>query len=155
MQTIHLAACFHSKVDPFAFLLKMVNSFSKYKVIFSFVSDRPSAPKNLSMTSTSDDRVSLQWEHSKSDEKHNAECANWSKVGTVTSDSTAYKTDRLSQGSSYVVRVSAENSLGMSKLVELAKPITIKLPYCEWLGACLIVFVVSSLFGGFINALYG
>ena len=78
--------------------------------------DRPSAPRNLTVTSASGEHVSLQWEHSESDggapitgyviEKRDADRSNWSRVGTATSDRTSYRAGKLFEGTSYVFRVS-------------------------------------------------
>ena len=103
--------------------------------------DRPSSPKNLVVTSASADHVSLQWEPAESDggspitgyviEKRDADRNNWIKVSTATSDRTTYKVGKLFEGASYVFRVSAENSVGVSEPVELVESVTAKLPYCE------------------------
>jgi titin len=116
------------------------------------VSERPSCPGNVRVTSVSCEHVSVSWEHPEWDggaaltgyviERREADRSNWIKIATATPDRTTYKCGKLFEGATYVFRVSAENAVGVSESVEIAEPVTAKLPYCELFSPILCSFPV-------------
>ena len=60
----------------------------------------------------------------------------WTWAGSVASDKTSFKVNNLVTGSDYLVRVYAENRVGLSDACELEKPATAKLPYGARLQSC-------------------
>ena len=101
--------------------------------------DRPSAPSNLKIDELDRDSVSLSWDASTSDggspitayviEKRDASRTMWTGTGSVTPDKTTFLATRLFEGSEYFFRVAAENAVGTSDFVEIAKPVIPALPF--------------------------
>ena len=102
-------------------------------------SDKPTPPRNLSVTALTADSADVQWETPDSDggspvthyvvEKRDVERKAWQEVVKVT-ELTGHITD-LRDGGQYLFRVSAANEYGVSDPAELAEPITAKNPFSE------------------------
>ena len=69
-------------------------------------------------------------------------------VGTTADTATEFRVIRLVAGNEYVLRVSAENEVGVGEPAELSHGITAKSPYCEFndflphIYICIVVVVV-------------
>jgi len=69
-------------------------------------------------------------------------------VGTTADTATEFRVIRLVAGNEYVLRVSAENEVGVGEPAELSHGITAKSPYCEFndflphIYICIVVLVV-------------
>jgi len=69
-------------------------------------------------------------------------------VGTTADTATEFRVIRLVAGNEYVLRVSAENEVGVGEPAELSHGITAKSPYCEfndflpYIYICIVVVVV-------------
>lgn len=101
--------------------------------------DKPSAPINLHVSSSSETSVALQWNRPHDDggspinhyviEKRDALRMTWQPVGTATD--THFSVSRLAEGVSYIFRVIAENRVGRGKPAELSKSVAAKSPYSK------------------------
>ena len=104
-------------------------------------SDKPSPPSNLEVTEVGRDFISVTWEEPESDggapithyviEKRDASQLTWLTAGSVTPDTRKCTVGKLNEGKDYVIRVCAENEVGISVPVELSKPVRAKLPFGE------------------------
>jgi len=109
------------------------------------LSDKPSAPRNLSVVECSKDYVDLSWRTPETDggsavvqyiiEKRDitraagAGGAMWMVCGTVTASELTMRVGKLLQGNSYIFRVAAENRVGPGPPTELPEPVIARLPY--------------------------
>jgi len=103
------------------------------------VSDKPSPPRNLTVTAITAESADLEWEAPDDDggspvthyvvEKKDVERKTWQEVGKPT-DWTTHVAD-LRDRSHYLFRVSAANEYGVSDPVELTEPITAKNPFSK------------------------
>jgi len=103
------------------------------------LSDKPSPPRNLAVTSITAEAADLQWEVPENDggsaithyvvEKRDVEKKTWQEVGKPT-ELTTHVTD-LHDQHQYVFRVSAANEYGVSDPAELAEPVTAKNPFSK------------------------
>ena len=109
--------------------------------MFAVVVDKPSAPRNLRVTESSGDSVSLAWDKSASDggapvdayivERRDASRNNWVSVARTAADTTKATATKLWEGCDYFFRVAAENAVGQSDYVELSKAISAKPPFSK------------------------
>ena len=110
---------------------------------------RPSQPRGLTVTEVTDSSVSLRWSRPETDggkpitryvvERRDAAKSTYMPVGTTPPDSGhEFRVIRLVAGSEYVLRVSAENEVGVGDPAELSHGITAKSPYCESINRCLL-----------------
>ena len=67
--------------------------------------------------------------------------ASWVVAGTVEASVLSYKVTKLFQGNAYLLRVAAENRVGMSLPIELDHPVIAKLPF----GECSLNLITLSL----------
>ncbi|CAH1802732.1 unnamed protein product [Owenia fusiformis] len=134
--TITLKNC--DKKDSAVFKITVENSAGSDTAEFDVkIRDRPSPPSDLKVTEATQDSVSLSWNSPESDggapitgfvvEKRDSSRTTWTSVKTVESTSVTVK--RLNEGTSYVFRVFAENTVGSSEPAELEKPVIAKLPF--------------------------
>ena len=110
--------------------------------IVSVHADKPSAPRNLRVTDSSGESVSLSWDKSASDggapidayvvERRDASRNNWVSVARTTAETTRATATKLWEGCDYLFRVAAENAVGQSDYVELGKAIAAKPPYSQY-----------------------
>ena len=101
--------------------------------------DKPGPPRDLNVTGTTENSVSLSWKPPKDDggrkvtgyiiEKREALRMAWQKVGVT--DDTSYKVPNLSEGVNYVFRVAAENEIGVGEPVEMANATAAKSPHSK------------------------
>jgi len=106
-----------------------------------FVSDKPSAPKNLRVTGVNKDSVSLAWDEPDQDggapvkryvvEKADVKRGVFSEAGDTQPDKRQLKVSKLLEGNDYMFRVAAENEIGQGKPASLAEPVTARLPFGE------------------------
>ena len=112
--------------------------------MLSSISDVPGVPKNLDVVTVDKDSVTLSWEPPTTDggspltgyviEKRDSARpgATWMGAGIANPDKTEFTVTRLFEGAEYVFRVGAENVVGTSDYVDLGRPVTAKLPFCEF-----------------------
>ena len=103
------------------------------------VTDKPTPPRNLSVTAITAETADLQWEVPEFDggspithyvvEKKDVEKKTWQEVGKPTELTT--QVADLQDQKQYVFRVSAANQYGVSDPVELTEPVTAKNPFSE------------------------
>ena len=103
--------------------------------------DKPSAPRNLRVTESSGDSVSLSWDKSSSEggspivayvvERRDASRNNWVSVAKTPAETTKATATKLWEGCDYFFRVAAENAVGQSDYIELSKAISAKPPFCK------------------------
>lgn len=118
----------------------------------SFSSEPPSPPEDLEVTEVHRDSVIITWKHSKSDggspitnyiiEKREAWKTSWAHVDRVRGAVTSAEVIYLQEGTSYNIRVLAENIAGLSEPAELDEAVVPKSPYSE----LLLLFFSSSDF---------
>jgi len=99
-------------------------------------------PRNLTVAEVTDTSVSLRWSRPESDggkpitryvvEKRDPAKSTYIPVGTTSESTCEFRVIRLVAGNEYVLRVSAENEVGMGDPAELSQGITAKSPYCKW-----------------------
>ena len=104
--------------------------------------DKPSAPRDIHVTSAEDSSVSLSWNAPKDDggsevtqyvvEKREALRMSWQQAATVPARTTQATIAGLDQGVAYVFRVSAVNAVGTGPADELAKAVTPKSSHSEY-----------------------
>ena len=102
-------------------------------LIVRFVSGKPSPPQNLRVKDVSINYVTLEWEIPKTDggspvtgyviEKRDMKRSNYVKVSDVSADCLVVTADKLVEGSEYLFRVCAENSIGASDWTTLDEPV--------------------------------
>ena len=109
---------------------------------FNFT-DPPDSPSGLRVIEVYKDFVTIDWDVPKADggspitqyvvEKLDATRpgASWVVAGTVEASVLSYKVSKLFQGNAYLLRVAAENRVGMSEPLELESPVIAKLPFGE------------------------
>jgi titin len=103
------------------------------------VADKPTAPENLAVSSTTENTVSLRWSEPSDNggclitqyviEKREGNKRTWQREGT-TSDS-EYTAIALTAGQSYGFQVAAENEVGVGPFVELPKSVIPKSQFGE------------------------
>ena len=102
---------------------------------------RPSMPRSLTVTEVTDTSVSLRWSRPETDggkpitryvvEKRDPAKSTYIPVGTTSDTGSEFRVIRLVAGNEYVLRVSAENEVGVGEPAELSQGITAKSPYCK------------------------
>jgi len=117
--------------------------------------DKPSAPRNLRVTESSGQSVSLAWDKSASDgcspivayivERRDASRNNWVSVARTPAETTKATATNLWEGCDYLFRVASENVVGQSDYVELSKAVSAKPPFCMLVHP----FVFSTFFRNF------
>ena len=100
-------------------------------------SDKPSAPQNFHVSSSTGESVTLSWSPPRDNggsnitdyilEKREALRMIWKPVAT-TSD-TKHTITRLSEGTQYVFRIAAQNKVGVGEFVDLSKAVAAKSPH--------------------------
>jgi len=103
------------------------------------VSDKPSAPQNLTVIDTTKDSAGLRWDRPESDggldilqyhiEKRDVTKTGWLNVASVDGDRINYTVTKLFEGNEYYFRVAAENKIGVGPFAELTTPVTAQLSY--------------------------
>jgi len=98
-------------------------------------------PRSLTVTEVTDTSVSLRWSRPESDggkpvtryivEKRDPAKSTYIPVGTTSDTGYEFRVIRLVAGNEYVLRVSAENEVGVGEPAELSQGITAKSPFCE------------------------
>jgi len=93
------------------------------------------------VTEVTDSSVSLRWNRPDTDggkpitryvvEKRDPAKSTYIAVGTTSDSGLEFRVIRLVAGNEYVLRVSAENEVGVGEPAELSHGITAKSPYCE------------------------
>ena len=96
-------------------------------------------PRNLTVTEVTDSSVSLRWSRPETDggkpitryivEKRDPAKSTYIPVGTTSDHCCEFRVIRLVAGNEYVLRVSAENEVGVGEPAELSQGITAKSPY--------------------------
>jgi titin len=95
---------------------------------------KPDPPRNLATTEVTETTVGLRWEPPELDggspitgyvvEMRAANKKTWNKIDTT--PSLEFNVTGLTQGTEYVFHVAAQNAVGISDFVELAKGVTPK-----------------------------
>ena len=103
-----------------------------------FLSDKPSRPESIKVTSTGQGTISVSWDKCSSDggsaitqyvvEVCLASDTNYMLSGTVSGDQQEFTCAGLIDGSDYFVRVKAENVAGSGKPAELSESVKARLP---------------------------
>ena len=103
--------------------------------------DKPSAPRDVHVTSAVDSSVSLSWSAPRDDggsaltqyvvEKREALRMSWQPAAAVPAASTSATVTGLDPGVMYVFRVSAVNSVGTGPPEELSKAVAAKSPHSQ------------------------
>jgi len=98
-------------------------------------------PRSLAVTDVTDNSVSLRWSRPETDggkpitryivEKRDPAKSTYIPVGTTTDGVCEFRVIRLVAGNEYVLRVSAENEVGVGDPAELSQGITAKSPYSK------------------------
>ena len=96
-------------------------------------------PRNLTVTEVTDTSVSLRWSRPDTDggkpvtryivEKRDPAKSTYIPVGTTADSVCEFRVIRLVAGNEYVLRVSAENEVGVGDPAELSQGITAKSPF--------------------------
>jgi titin len=96
--------------------------------------DRPDAPRNLHVVEQYKDYISVAWQAPEGAdvtgyviERREESRQTWSRAGTTTS--LRYRATKLFEGTRYVFRVAAENSIGLGAWCEMEESVTAKLPF--------------------------
>jgi len=112
-----------------------------YKQVWPLVafSDKPSPPRNFHVTSFDKDFVDLKWEVPETDggepiteylvEKRDVKKTAFVSQGKTNAETLNIKATKLIEGTRYMFRVFAVNSIGQSEPTELAEPVTAKVPF--------------------------
>ena len=103
--------------------------------------DKPTPPRNLTVTAITAETADLQWEVPEDDggspithyvvEKKDVQRKTWQEVGKPTELTT--QVGDLHDQNQYLFRVSAANQYGVSDPVELTEPVTAKNPFSKLL----------------------
>jgi len=98
-------------------------------------------PRSLTVTEVTDTSVSLRWTRPETDggkpitryiiEKRDPAKSTYIPIGTTTDNVCEFRVIRLVAGNEYVLRVSAENEVGVGDPAELSQGITAKSPYSK------------------------
>lgn len=107
--------------------------------------DKPSPPQNLQVVSASDKEIHIKWQEPEDDggsevTRYHVEVReslrhSWHRVATVSpDDKLEYFSRHLMSGQQYMYRVAAENDVGISDYVEMAKPVVAKSKFGRWLS---------------------
>lgn len=114
------------------------------------VLDKPDAPKDLSVTSVTEDSVSLSWLPPDNDggsnikgyviERREASRRSWQKIGTTSS--LTFTADCLVEGQSYLFQVKAENEFGLSEPVQISHAIAPAIQCGKYSYILLPVFLI-------------
>ena len=98
-------------------------------------------PRSLAVTEVTDTSVSLRWSRPETDggkpitryivEKRDPAKSTYIPVGTTADTCYEFRVIRLVAGNEYVLRVSAENEVGVGDPAELSHGITAKSPYSK------------------------
>ena len=109
----------------------------------TFSSEPPSPPEDLEVTELHRDSVLITWKHSRNDggspitnyiiEKRETWKTSWAHVDRVRGAVTSAEIMYLQEGTSYNIRVMAENVAGLSEPTELDEAVVPKSPYSEWM----------------------
>ena len=101
------------------------------------VIDKPSAPRDLGVTKTHKDYISLAWEAPEKDggsevtgyviEKRDMSKTSWTNAGQCSARD--FKVTRLTEGKSYLFRVAAENKIGTGDWAEIREAVKAELPF--------------------------
>ena len=112
--------------------------------------DKPSAPRDLQVVEQHKEHISISWEEPEQDggspitkyivEKADAKRGVFTVIGETDASTFTFKATKLYEGSEYLFRVSAENSIGQGLPVTLAEPVIAKLSFGEIL--CLYCFML-------------
>jgi len=104
--------------------------------------DKPGPPRDLHVTGTVDNSVSLSWSAPRDDggsevtqyvvEKREALRMSWQPAATVNARTTSATITGLDQGVMYVFRVSAVNSVGTGPPEELSRAVAAQTPHSEF-----------------------
>jgi len=107
----------------------------------SFGADKPGPPRDVHVTGTADNSVSLSWTPPKDDggsevtqyivEKREALRMSWQPAATVSARDKSTTVSGLDQGVSYIFRVSAVNAVGTGPPDELSRAVTAKTPHSQ------------------------
>ncbi|KAK7113116.1 hypothetical protein V1264_012463 [Littorina saxatilis] len=99
----------------------------------------PSPPQDLEVSEIRRDSVVVTWKHSKNDggsaitnyivEKRETWKTSWAHVDRVRGEMTTAEVIYLQEGTSYNIRIMAENVAGLSEPTELDEPVVPKSPY--------------------------
>lgn len=116
-------------------LFRIVTFYS----LLSFVPDKPSPPRNFQVTGFDKDFVDLKWEVPETDggeqiteyivERRDVKKTAFVSQGKTDAKTLNIKATKLIEGTQYMFRVSAVNSIGQSEPAELAEPVTAKVPF--------------------------
>jgi len=104
------------------------------------VSDKPSAPENLSVIDMTENTVKLRWAEPSDNggciikqyvvEKREASKRTWQREGVATD--VEYQVIALNPGTSYLFQVAAENEVGVGPFVELSKAVAPRSQFGEF-----------------------
>ena len=101
--------------------------------------DKPSAPQNVQVAEQYKDFITISWDEPESDggagitgyvvEKRDASRTLWVGIGEVGESHRKFKADHLYEGSEYLFRVAAVNSIGCGPFNQIEESVTAKLPF--------------------------
>lgn len=104
-------------------------------------SEPPSPPQNLKVVELRRDSILIAWQHSKDDggspitnyiiEKRETWKTSWAHVDRVRGDVTTAEVIYLQEGTSYKIRLLAENVAGLSEPAELDEAVVPQSPYSK------------------------
>ena len=104
-----------------------------------YFSDKPSAPLNVVASPVDQSHIDVKWKAPESDggapithyviEKKDVSKKNWMAGERVPASELKCRLGKLIEGNDYLIRVSAENEIGVSEPMQIEKPVTAKLPF--------------------------
>ena len=111
----------------------------KATVLDCFAADKPSPPRNFQVTAFDKDFVDLKWEVPENDggepitgylvERRDVTKTAFVQQGKTDAKTLNLKATKLIEGTQYMFRVFAINSIGQSEPAELKEPVTAKVPF--------------------------
>ena len=110
-----------------------------YVLDYLFLSDKPSAPKNLRITDQHKNYIGIAWDEPTSDggapisgyivEKRDANRNVWTGVAELDAYTHKFKATNLIEGNDYLFRVAAKNPIGVGNFAQTEDSIRAKLPF--------------------------
>lgn len=103
------------------------------------LTDKPDPPQDVKVIGYTRDSISVSWSPPSSDggspitsyvvERRDVKRDVWMSAGTLSPDSNELTVGKLVEGNEYLIRVFAENEVGMSEPSPIAEPVRAKNPF--------------------------
>jgi len=121
----------------------------------TFVLDKPGAPEDLKVKSTTESTVRLSWSPPANDggseitkyviERRDTSKRTWMAAGTTSGSTLEFTIENLSEKVAYSFRVAAENACGVGEFAEMDKTVSPKSQFSEYFDKIILIKSLSSL----------